>query len=139
MTTVYDYSIFHTCRRGVNSLAQVRTASMRISLWSLDRYCSAQCWTNWVKECPKITKQRIHDNMKRNLKIKFKFKHMCVVRQKKSCSPSKSKLPRVFNASVMLVASWMSAKFVKEAKMERNENHLSMESQHNQMSKPLDQ
>lgn len=39
----------------------------------------------------------------------------------------------------MLVASWMSAKFVNEAKMERNENHLSMESQDNQMSKPLDQ
>lgn len=39
----------------------------------------------------------------------------------------------------MLVASWMSAKFVKEAKTERNENKLSLESQDNQMTKPLDQ
>lgn len=42
-----------TCSSGVNSLAQVRTASIRISLWSLDKYCSAQCCTNWVKEWPK--------------------------------------------------------------------------------------
>lgn len=64
---------------------------------------------------------------------------MCNVKSQKNCSPSKSKLPSVFNASVMLVASWMSAKFVKEAKIERNENKLSLESQDNQMTKPLDQ
>lgn len=64
---------------------------------------------------------------------------MCNVKSQKNCSPSKSKLPRVFNASVMLVASWMSAKFVKEAKTERNENKLSLELQDNQMTKPLDQ
>lgn len=122
---------------------------MRISLWSLDRYCSAQCWTNWVKEWPKIPKQiRMHYNMKRLRTLKFKLIQntklgskifMCNVKSQKNCSPSKSKLPRVFNASVMLVASWMSAKFVKEAKIEQNENKLSLELQDNQMTKPLDQ
>jgi hypothetical protein len=41
-----------TFKSGVRSLEQVRTASTRTSLCSLDKKWSAQCRTNCVSECP---------------------------------------------------------------------------------------